>query len=240
LQRAELLFRQGIRAGEDHAQARESWHKAAFEYQMLVDAGYDHPDLFLNLGNAHFLADELPEAVFAYRRGLRRHPLHPQLWENLAAARDLVGYTDGALRHRPDGDDWPPWLPRPTPAFLLSSALVLHGSGWVAIGGWLVWRRRSAAIIALLLFLAAGVAAGWWSYLDYRIALDEQHPLVVVAVNGAALRRGNGSMYPRHPELPTVNRGMEGRLHGQRGGWVQVQFPAGEIGWLPRGVVLVD
>jgi tetratricopeptide (TPR) repeat protein len=237
---AERLFRQGIDAGDDHATARQAFHMAADLYQQLADAGFDNPDLFLNLGNAHLLADELPQAILAYQRGLRRHPLHPELWENLDAARDMVAYPDDAWRLHPEGDQWPPWLPRPSPAFLLDTALALYALAWVAVAAWLVWRRLPAIIVAGLLLLAATASAGWWGYLDYRVAQADQHPLVVVALNGVTLRTGNGPLYPQHARLPTVNRGMEARLVTVRGGWVQVRFPGGDLGWLPRSAVLVD
>ena len=74
--------------------------------------------------------------------------------------------------------------------------------------------------------------------MDYRIAQDLDQPLVVVALNGVTLRRGNGTLYARDPDLPIVNRGMEGRRVNERGGWVQVQFPGGEVGWVPREAVI--
>ena len=76
--------------------------------------------------------------------------------------------------------------------------------------------------------------------MQWRITQEEEQTLAVVAVNGVTLRRGNGSMYPRHPDLPRVNRGMEARLLHNRGGWVQLQFPGGEIGWLPRQAVVTE
>jgi hypothetical protein len=227
-------------AGDDQAKTREQWRIAAVKYQKLVDEGYDHPDLFLNLGNAHLLAGELPQAVLAYHRGLHDHPLHAKLGENLDAARDQVAYPDNDWRHRPAGDDWPPWLPRPSPTVLLNTALMLYCLAWFGVAAWLVFRSRWAALVAVLMFLTSAVPAAWWGFLDYRIAQDDEHLVVVVAVNGVALRRGNGPLYPQHPRLPVVNRGMEARLWSERGGWVQVQFPGGEVGWLQRGAVLTE
>jgi hypothetical protein len=214
-------------------------HPSAREYQNMVDAGYDHPDLFLNLGNANLQAGDLPQAILAYRRGLEQHPLHANLWENLEAARDMVAYPDDAWRHRPAGDNLPPWLPRPSPDSLLYAALAFYALAWLAVAGWLVWRRRAIGIVAILLFLTAIPFAGGWQYLEFERMQDARHPLVVVAVNSVTLRRGNGSLYPQHPRLPLVNRGMEARLVNQRGDWVQLEFPGGDVGWLPRGAVLM-
>jgi tetratricopeptide (TPR) repeat protein len=236
------LFHQATteNARGDHSLARQNYHIAAAEYQKLADEGYDHPDLYLNLGNAHLLAGELPQAILAYHRGLHQHPLHEQLWESLDAARDVVAYPDDGWRQRPAGDHWPPWLPRPAPASLMHTALGLYVLAWLAVAAWLVVRRRWTAIVAILLFLACSLPAAGWGYLDYRIAQEDEQALVIVAVNGVTLRRGNGALYAQHSRLPVVNRGMEARLLSERGGWVQVQFPGGDVGWLPRGAVLVD
>jgi hypothetical protein len=232
------LFKQGVDTQQDEAKARQSWHIAATEFEQLVDSGYSHPDLFLNMGNAHVLAGELPEAILAYQRGLRLEPLNGQLSENLYAARDLVAYPENDWRHRPPDDDWPPWLPRPTQTSLLRAAFILYSLTWLAFGIWLVCRRRLAIIAAVLLFLASVVPVAFWGYFDYRTAQADEHRLIVVAVNGVTLRSGNGPLYAQHPRLATVNRGMEARLLGERGGWVQVQFPAGDIGWLPGTAVI--
>ena len=238
---AEDSFHKGLGAAADPAKARPEFSNAALIYELVArKKNGDSADLAFNQGNAHMLADELPQAILAYRRGLRMYPLSAALWENLELARDQVGYPDAAARHRPPGDRWPPWLPRPTPDTLLNSVIVLHGLAWLANFAWLVLRRRWVGWLTVGFFVTALAATGWWSYMQWRITQDEERPLAVVAVNGVTLRRGNGSMYPRHPDLPRVNRGMEARLLHNRGGWVQLQFPGGEIGWLPRQAVVTE
>ena len=237
LEQAETHFRLGVQAGSDQTKAIVEFRAAAGGFQNLVDSGYNSCELFLNLGNAHFLADELPKAIMAYRLGLRGHPHHAELWRNLEAARDRVGYPEGPTRHRPTGEVWPPWMPRPSPDATFNAALGLYSIAWVAVCIWLFTKRRPALIVAGVLFSAAIAAVAWWGFLKYTTSHDAKQPQVVVSVNGVTLRRGNGSLYPRHPVLPIVNRGMEARLVSERGGWMQVEFPGGDIGWLPRAAV---
>jgi hypothetical protein len=33
---------------------------------------------------------------------------------------------------------------------------------------------------------------------------------------------------------------MEARLLHRRGGWLQVEFPGGAVGWVPQAAALVD
>jgi hypothetical protein len=239
LRRAEMFFCEG--SHEAHGtSARNHFRQAGDCYSSMIWEGCHHPDVFVNCGNAYLLADELPQAILAYRSGLRRYPLDRQLWENLEMARDQVAYPGGGGRHRPPGDDWPPFLPRATPNTVLFLALGLHVLAWVAATAWLMTRLRKIGITRVVLFATALLMGAWWVYLQVCMVEDKRQALVVVTVNGATLRRGNGSLYPRHPDLPQVNRGMEARLLNSREDWVQVQFPGGEIGWLPREVVGIE
>jgi hypothetical protein len=236
LRTAEQEFREGLRESPN---TKNKLRRAAARYYILAER-FDNAELHLNAGNAYLLADDLPCAIWAYRRGLQRYPLNGDLWANLELARDQVAYPSGSLRERPPGDDWPPLVPRPTPNTVLYSALALYLLGWVAVTAWLMTRRRSPGITAVSLFAGALLMAGLWGWLQYHIAEDTSQPLVVVARNGVALRRGNGPLYPRHPDLPQVNRGMEARVLSERGDWFQVRFPGGEIGWLPADAVYTN
>jgi tetratricopeptide (TPR) repeat protein len=228
LQRAEQRFHEG------------KFREAGVLYAGLIAEGNCHADLLVNCGNAFFLAGDLPQAIQAYRKGLRRYPLDRDLWDNLELARDRVGYPGGGTHHRPPGDDWPPILPRAAPHTVLYLALGLHALAWIITTVWLMTRLRRFAVLRTALFAAAALMGIWWGILELRMIEDKRQAVAIVTTNGATLRRGNGSLYPPHPDLPRVNRGMEARLLNQRGQWVQVQFPGGEIGWLPQDVVLLE
>jgi hypothetical protein len=223
---------------ESPGEARARYHLAAEQLRHHAQSNSATAELYLNLGNAHYLADELPQAILAYREGLRQNPVHSRLWENLEAVRDQVGYPGGLARHRPAPDGWPIWLPRLAPGVVLWAAVLIHALAWAAAWLWLIIRGRKLATLTVAGFLIACALGVWWGYLDFRIDRDQRQTIVVVALNGTTLRRGNGSLYGRHPDLPVVNRGMEAMCLNERGGWVQVQFPGGDVGWLPRAAVV--
>jgi hypothetical protein len=239
LQMAERRFHEACQTTSSATEASKKFSEAGMLYAALLADGNCHADLFVNCGNAFFLGGDLPQAILAYRLGLRRYPLDRDLMENLELARDQVAYPGGA-HHRPPGDDWPPFLPRAAPNTVLYLVLGLHALAWTVGTVWLMTRRRRLAIVRTALFAASALMGVWWGVLELRMIEDKRHAVAVVTVSGATLRRGNGSLYPPHPDLPRVNRGMEARLLHQRGQWVQVQFPGGEIGWLPEEVVLMD
>jgi tetratricopeptide (TPR) repeat protein len=236
---ADRWFQLGI-AEQDSTAARQAFAQAARHYQQLVDNSQHQPLLLRQLGDAYLLAEDLPHAIFAYRRALKQAPHLQAVRDHLELARDRVPYPHGDDRHRPAPSDWPSWLPRPSPAMLLLSAAALHALAWTALACWWM-RRQTRALVWAGLFLGAALGVvGWWGYGQWQQYQEGRRPLAVVAFNNMTLRRGNGTMFAPHADLPTVHRGMEARLLHERGGWMQVEFPGGEVGWLPQRALLIE
>jgi hypothetical protein len=239
LERAEAEFHAGVEARAHPEQARKSFRAAADLYEALDRRGNENPVLCGNLGKSALLAGDLPRAVRAYGHGLRLEPGNGLLREDLEYARDQVQYPANT-RTRPSADAWPPWLPRPTDDLLLAAALGLYGVACLTGTGWLMVRRKALLNLSVVTIVLAVVPGLWWALRQSDAVEQKEHPLVVIAADATPLRTGNGLSYPRRNALPVVTRGMEARLRFERGDWVQVEFPGGEVGWLPRKSVLID
>src|SRR5947209_17328434 len=61
---------------------------AATDYEELVRAGQDSPNLFYNLGNAYFRQKDFGRAILNYERALALDPRHPEAQANVRIARD--------------------------------------------------------------------------------------------------------------------------------------------------------
>ncbi len=239
LRQAEEVFAEGVRLREEPEQARPLFRRSADLFEELRRRGAANPALFRDQGNACLLADDLPGAILAYRRGLQLRPNDAALQELLAAAREQVVYKQPGPLARPPVQSRPPWLPRLP--LLVGSLLVwaFYTLAWLSLARWRMVRRQS--------FLLLGLAAITLTALLANVVIVEaaqQHdwearPLAVIAQDGVLLRKGNGLAYPRRYETP-LNRGVEARLLFERGDWVQIELSGGETGWVPRGYVLID
>jgi tetratricopeptide (TPR) repeat protein len=236
---AESAFGRGLAARSHPAEARQAFAEAANAFELLYQSGVQNPDLCRNEAHAAWLAGRLPQAILAYRRGLRLDPQDAALQQELEQARDQVAYPSAAPV-RPPPPAWPAWLPYPSAVLLLVLALGSYAVGWMMAARWLVARREQPVLAAAAAFLIAAVLGGGYAWQQADLAWEAQHPLVVVRTAGAALRTGNGPSYPRHETLPALARGMEGRRLFERGDWLQVEFPGGLIGWVRAADVLVD
>src|SRR5437773_79232 len=71
---ARAAFERGIDNKHKLLQARKDFSSATDAYFELHRCGVRNPALYRNLGNAAFLADRWPEAIWAYHVGLRFDP----------------------------------------------------------------------------------------------------------------------------------------------------------------------
>jgi hypothetical protein len=238
---AEKAFRDGTALRADPQSAREArtaFVVAARFYQQLEERGCRTAALCRNLGNAYLLADDLPHAILAYRRGLRLTPTDLEMRRNLNYAREQVAFKPQSTLGRPPVEHRPPWLPRvpDTAAWLV---FALYAFGWLAGARWWMARRSGWLTVTGACFAAASLVAlalAWQSWGDHQ---EEAQPLVVIARDDVLLRRGNGEAYPPRFQTP-LPRGVEARRRFERGDWLQIELSGGEIGWVKRGDVLED
>jgi hypothetical protein len=240
LRRAEEAFRQGAAERANPDRARRRFARAADLYELLRRRGADNADLYRNQGRAHLLAGRLPDALLAYRRGLRSAPHDADLRDDLAYARGQVQYLGPERHGRPTAEPWPWWMPRVAPGLLLIAALTLYALAWFCGTRGVTGGRPWLLSWAAGLLAVAVVVGGLWTFLAWQASRGDRYPVVVVAEEGVPLRRGNGPTYPAHPQAPQLHLGMEASLLHRRGGWLQVRLPGGEVGWLPAGAALVE
>jgi hypothetical protein len=239
LRHAEASFAEGVRLRADPDQARSQFRRSADLFEELHRRGAANPALFRDAGNACLLADDLPGAILAYRRGLRLAPDDTALQQLLAAAREQVVYPQPGAFARPPARSRPPWLPRLPIRGMLALAFAAYASSCLALARWWMlrrgpWLRLGVGTLSLAVLLGAAVAVE-----EMNERSEDARPLVVIAEDGVLLRKGNSVAWPRRHETP-VNRGVEARLLFERGGWVQIELSGGETGWVPREYVLID
>jgi hypothetical protein len=239
LREAQRSFDEAVRLRDRPAEARPLFRQAADRYTCLHDRGLRSPGLYLSQGNAFFLANELPQAMLAYRRGLRLDPNDRDLQRSLEAARAQVPYPASSGLGQQPPDHWPPWLPRPTPRSLVVLLALLTALGWLGLTRWRMTRRTGFLWLGGLAFALAALPASGWGLVAWWDAHARSHPLVVIARNDVHLSKGNGVAYPLRYAEP-VNRGVEARLRFDRGDWLQIELAGGEVGWVPRSAVLVN
>jgi hypothetical protein len=236
---AELAVRAGGAALQNPQEARRRFREAAASYESLRQHGYESAGLYRNQGSAYLLAEELPQALLAYRRGVRLYPADAILRKNLDYARQKVAYSEVGTFARPRGISFVPWFSVSVFRWLRVAAFVLYALGWLTLARWWMIRRAGHFRLSVAALVAAGLLASLLGVQAARIHEEIQHPLVIIADDGVLVRKGNGLSYPPRYETP-LNRGTEARLLGRRGDWLQIELGGGAVGWVPGVYALVD
>jgi hypothetical protein len=237
---AEHNVQEGLLRKDEPERAQPYFRRAAECYAALNESGAQNPSLFRNEGNAYLLAGDLPHAILAYQRGLRLDPRDRLLRGNLHYAREQVDYPSPDRFGKPPPDSWPPGLRRPSLAWLITLCVVTNLAGCLLLTRWRMTRRSGYFAAALVVFVFFVLVSVGVAYQAWQGRQQERYPLVVVAVDGVALRAGNGLAYPPRYDGKPLNRGVEARLRFVRDDWVQIELSAGETGWVPREAVLLD
>ncbi len=238
LNRAEAAFQSGVQARGTTEETKQ-FLQAAECYEELRRRGVHSSALYWNEANSYLLAGNVPEAILAYRRGLRVNPDSRQMRANLAFARDQVVYSSADNFARPPESYWPPWLPRPTIPLTFWLTFIFYALAWIGLARqwaisvntrpWITWVAVGGTALFAVFFA-----------LQMRAEKSEsEHPVVVIAADQTHLQKGNHALYPRAYET-ALNRGVEARLVQIRGDWLQIELTGGQIGWVARENALMD
>jgi len=210
----------GVEADLDTAYA--AWRDgdlpaAATLYESAVNGGTDSADVLFNLGTLELERGRIGEGVPHLLAALKRQPWHPEARFNL----ELVApeWSEHRLVVGPLGD-FAGWLSLPAWLVVLAVANLL-------LSGTVLTRRWLPGLI-----LAFGLGAPAAAALGVR-HLEAQRPLMV-AREAISLRQGPAPRYAARSELEA---GAILRPRDTRPGWVEVQTPTGDQGWVPESTL---
>ncbi|MFO0877334.1 MAG: tetratricopeptide repeat protein [Gemmataceae bacterium] len=226
---AERAFAEGLAQRERGERGARSFRAAAVALETLRSRGCASGPLFRNLGNSYLLAGDLPQAIQAYRQGVRLAPDDLALRAALQFAREQVAARDPRLL--PTSPTW-----SASAARWLCLGLALSGAlGWVCLTRWWMVRGTGwlqAAVVGLTL-------AGSLGLLLLTQGASPRLEAVVVAEEGIFLRKGPGETFAPWEER-TLPRGAEGRLVHRAEGWGQIELADGSVGWVRLNQLLID
>jgi tetratricopeptide (TPR) repeat protein len=203
--------------------------QAAGGFETLSDHGYRNASIEYNLGNAYYRLGDIGMAILHFRRAAAFEPSDRAIVSNLEYARDRV---QPRLQAGEGSQLWRRLLflhhavPIGTRLWIAGAASIV---GWLGLAVWLRVRRRSLALVALVviwLSLAGGGSVAW------QIHQDATSPAAVVVGGEFVLRLGRGEGYDPAISEP-LGAGSEVRIIQQRGDWYEARLLNDKTGWLP-------
>lgn len=194
-------------------------------YQQILEAGFESPALYLNLGNAHYRAGHLGWAVHAFERGRRMAPRDPDLRTNLQLAqRSVGGELDAGNSILGLLAEFQNRVPLTRSVWILTGALWAY-LVWLAIR---VIRPRPGTGVRMsgvLLGVVAVLCAGWTAVQALQVSQRPDH--VVVATTLAVHSNPSAEATVEF----TLQEGVVLRSYRTVPGFVEVRFNDELRGW---------
>jgi tetratricopeptide (TPR) repeat protein len=191
------------------------------DYEELLRAGQDSPNLFYNLGNAYFRQKDFGRAILNYERALALDPRHAEAQANLRIARDEAR----ALELIPSRSER--WLAFATLNQYAIAGAIAFWVGIFLIAVFIFNRRRGAIALSILSLSIFALSLG----AIYQLNRGKNGPgLAVVIADNAEARLATADTANRVLTLPA---GSEIQIVSHRGDWIYATLPNNLHGWLP-------
>ena len=223
------LFAEGNRLYQ-----QEDYQGALDNYLRIREAGFESPDLYYNIGNAYFKANELGRAILFYERARRLAPNDADILANLELARSL-----GADEVVPLPRFWlfrvGLWWVDLLPGSLLIGLTV---AGYLLAAGAVVmlvlrlgaaaWARRAAVAGGVVVVVLGGTLA------VRETGLGQARQAVVLAAEV-----GVQSAPSDDPALQlfVIHEGTRVRVDRRSEEWLEVVLEDGKVGWVRAEVL---
>jgi tetratricopeptide (TPR) repeat protein len=209
------------KANQDYAQS--NFKEAISGYETLVRAGQWSANVFYNLGNAYFRAGDFGRAILNYERALALERHHPEATANLQIARDEAR----ALEMQ---QSWPErYLQFASINQYIIAAALAFWVGLFCVVGLIFARRRSAAVIALLIFSLLVFAIAIFAVYELDRG-SKGRSLAIVTGKDVQARLATADTANSVLALPP---GSEVKILSTRGDWVYAALPNNLRGWIP-------
>jgi tetratricopeptide (TPR) repeat protein len=213
---------------------KNNYDSAIVYYQKVLDAGWEAPQLYYNLGNAYFRHGLLAKALVNYERAYRLDPSDENIRHNLEFARQFIQDNFNEVRE----------------FFLVrawrSIALSLKADLWAYIS--IVLFALSLLFFFLYLFAKtlswrktgffSAIIAMIFALLTFGLSLENRH-YVQNSEEAIVLQPTSVRSSPSNQgtELYILHEGVKVKVLSTNDGWYEVKLPNGSIGWLPKSDV---
>lgn len=208
--------------------AQGKFAEAATNYAELITSGRASAAVYFNLGNAHFKAGHLGQAIGAYRNAEKLTPRDPDIQANLRFARNRVQGPTSLV---------PAWQRALGQLSLNEWTVITTVLAWIWLGLLTLGQCRPTWRPVLRKYvLGAGIATLVLAVCLAAVLYRIRSPLAIVAAPEAVVRQAplaesdNVFVAQDGAELPVIDR---------KGDWLQVSLGRTRSGWIRRDQVLM-
>ncbi|MDR1517885.1 MAG: tetratricopeptide repeat protein [Dysgonamonadaceae bacterium] len=205
-------------------------------YESIVVQGLsenrESADVYYNLGNAYFRADQVAQAILNYERALLLKPGDGDIRHNLRFARTQIEdkmdvssdlFISNLWRNVVNLFDANTWA-------VIGIALFILFLGCVGVFLFIriLWLKKTAfyaGIVIFVLMLSANAFA-----FNQRNVRTHRKTAIIMAASASAMTSPDANS----KELFRLHSGTKVRVTKSDGNWYEVEIANGSVGWIPK------
>jgi tetratricopeptide (TPR) repeat protein len=222
------VFEEGNLFYEDH-----NYEAAVNSFNLLTDEYYS-PELFLNLGNAHYRLDDIPNTILYYEKALKLSPGGVNILHNLKLANKRVSDKNKVNDSVRLNDWFFTWVSN-APNYWAYNSIYLFIIGSLLLILYLFSKSRKlkkltfyTAVIALILGIFSIVFSGF-------------HKSRLMSIEEAVIFKPSIDLMSEPTENSSVSfvlhEGTKVKILDATKLWYEIRFSDGKIGWLQKEFV---
>ena len=212
------------------AYASKDFESAISAYETLLKAGYKHPDLNYNLGNAYYKIGKMGKAILHYERALRLKPNHKDAQHNLQVVQTQLEHETIRIA---------PFFPiqwwQNTYSLFSSNTWAIITLVWVwlaLVGGafWLLGRNRKYKKLGFVtgsIFLFFAIITYLLAKSNLTATATTSEAIVVIPTASLRLAADEAST-----ELMSIKEGTSVEILDNIGTWYKVTLSDNTVGWI--------
>ncbi len=208
-----------------------SYSTAVDQYKKVVEAGYESPELYYNIGNSYFKLNDYANAILWYERAKRIDPGNEDIDFNLNVANTKISDKIEPLPEL----FYKRWLNAvillfsvdtwATVSIIMFITALLCGVLYLA-SRVLILRKIGFWFGLGLLFIAGLSMVFAWSGYSFTRNTNE-------AIVFAPTITVKSSPDEKSTDLFVIHEGTKVRLLDNISGWYEIRIASGSVGWLP-------
>ncbi|MFU8842736.1 MAG: tetratricopeptide repeat protein [Bacteroidales bacterium] len=213
------------------AYANEYYEDAIHYYNKIIDAGFESPTLYFNLGNAYFKSQDMPSAILYYEKALKFSPNDEDIRFNLQTANTRIvdkietvpelfiyAWWRSFYNMMPVDN----WAILSVTGFIIFIVLFLFYllSRYILI-------RKLAFFTGLFVLLMTIVSFSFAARKYYNF---HHHKTAIVFTPTITVK---SSPNPNSVDLFVIHEGSKVVIRDMVGEWYEIRIANGSVGWLP-------
>jgi len=212
------------------AYSKNKFDAAIKHYDQIIASGYESPEVYYNLGNAHYKSSHIALAILNYERAKKLSPADEDINYNLKMANAKLADKIESLPQLFITDWWN--------SFLLSLSeknwsILFIVFIWIGFTGLLIYfltKNRSTKQLGFIICVSGFAFSFLFLFVarkSHNISMSRNEAIVLtssVSIKGSPSEQGTN--------LFILHEGTKVHLEQTNGDWLEVKIPNGNRGWI--------